>query len=319
MLDVGTVLLNIRDCFLIALGFFQTLLMMLRRRPDVIFINGGSVGVPVGLAARLRRVPYVIHESDTVLGLANRLIAPSAQKIATAFDIDLGAKLATKTVRVGIPLGAGFNSSPDQTVIDNLVRGMNLDKSLPLVLAVGGSLGAARLNYWLLSQADDLLNSCQLVLLTGHKNYAAAQSFLADNPPALASRIHLMEFTDRMADLMRLADVVVTRAGATTLMEVAAVGRPAIIIPNDMLTGGHQTANARWFASAGMAETLSESSIEAEPAVLVRSILSLLNDEPRRRRLAESIRRAHMADASATLAGLILEEGRGKRSGSETT
>src|SRR5690606_34504669 len=203
--------------------------------------------------------------------------------------------------------------------IDNLIRGMNLDKSLPLVLATGGSLGAARLNRWLLSQADDLLNSCQLVLLAGRKNYAAAQSFLADNPPALAGRIHLLEFTDRMAGLMRSAEVAVTRPGATTLMEVAAIGRPAIIIPNDMLSGGHQTANARWFASAGMAETLPESSIEAEPAVLVRSILSLLNDEPRRRRLAESIRRAHMPEASATLARLIIEEGRGKSSGSSET
>ena len=311
LFDIKTLLLNLRDTLLILAGTLQSLSLVLKEKPRVIFINGGSVGVPVALAARLARIPYIVHESDTVMGLANRMVAPHARVVATAFDANFGSSLAGKTVCTGIPLKEQFLQPPDEKTLNNLKNGLNLDSTLPVVLALGGSLGAERLNNWLISQVDDLLDKCQLILVSGRANYLSTQATISTLRPALVSRLHLLEFSDRVADLMRIADVVVTRAGATTLMEIAATGRPALIIPNDMLSGGHQSANALWFVSAGMAESLPEAAIASDPGLLVRGIHSLIEDEPRRNRLAQAVAKVHRPDSSEVLAGLILKAGRG--------
>jgi UDP-N-acetylglucosamine--N-acetylmuramyl-(pentapeptide) pyrophosphoryl-undecaprenol N-acetylglucosamine transferase len=239
------------------------------------------------------------------------MVAPHARVVATALDASFGPRFAGKTVCTGIPLKPQFLQPSDENTLNNLRSGLNLDSTLPIVLAVGGSLGAERLNNWLISQADDLLDKCQLILVAGRSNYASSQAAIAALQPALVTRLHLLEFSDRIADLMRISDIVITRAGATTLMEIAAIGRPALIVPNDMLSGGHQSANAQWFVSAGMAESLTEAAIASDPALLVRSIYSMLGDEPRRRRLAQAVAKAHRPDSSEVLAGLILKAGRG--------
>lgn len=292
---------NIRDVLLVTLGFVQSLFKLIIVRPDVVFTKGGFVCLPVGYAAKLLRIPLVIHDSDAHPGLTNRLLAPHATTIATGSPLEYYPYPAAKSHYVGIPVDAAFTPYSDER--RRAAKAKNGVKTeLPLVVVTGGGLGAVRINNAVMASLDHLLGSMSVILVSGMHQYEElkARSPQDDN-------FQLRAFvSEGMADLLAAADVVVARAGATTLLELAGVAAPTLIVPNGLLTGGHQLKNAKVYADAGAVEIVEENTIEKDPLVLAQAILRLIEDPERRARMAQAFHEFAKPDAAKDMARLIV-------------
>lgn len=262
---------NVRDLFLVGLGFFQSAWRFLRWRPDVIFIKGGYVCLPVGYAARLFRIPVVLHDSDAHPGLTNRLLAPFAAKIGTGAPLEYYHYPAEKAQYVGIPVAEEFRPYTEAER-RAFKRELGFDDERPLVVVTGGGLGAVRINNAVMAGRDELLEEASVFLISGAQQYEelAAQA---------ASRYgwRLEKFISHgMAQVLAAADVVVARAGATTLLELAALHKPTIIVPNGRLTAGHQLKNAKVYQDKLAAVILTEEEMMKADDVLAKKVISLL-------------------------------------------
>lgn len=307
LLDIGTLMSNLVDLFKVGVGLIQAVGLMLRRRPDVVFINGGSVGVPVAWAARLLGRPYLIHESDTMAGLANRLIEPSARRVLIGLA-NADQVQDERHVVTGIPLRPGFAEAKAGGAIAAR-RKLGFNTAKPMVLITGGSQGAANLNQAVVSIAPRLVESANVVHLAGAANVARLKS----RTEGLGRGYRLVGFAaEEMADYLAAADLVVARAGASTLADLAYFAKPAIIVPNPMLSGGHQLSNARSFTEAKAALVLDEDELKNSPERLLDAIRGLLGDKKHLARLSRAIAGLARPDATQDIAKQILGVGRGE-------
>lgn len=307
LLDVGTLLRNIVDTAFIGLGFIQALWLMLSQRPQVVFINGGSIGVPVAWAANLFNRPYLIHESDTTPGLANRLIAPKAKRVLLGLPNNElpgdGRHFVT-----GIPLRANF-AKVKSAGVATAKRKLRLPTGKPMVLVTGGSQGAANINGVIASIAPALAKLATVVHLCGPAHLAELKA-RGDLPK---TGYRLVGFAGQeMADYLAAANIVVARAGASTLADLAYFAKPAIIIPNPLLVGGHQLTNAQSFASAGAAVVLDERSVLERPQRLLGAIERLLANHSELKRLSAAMGALARPEATAEIAKHILAVGEGR-------
>jgi UDP-N-acetylglucosamine--N-acetylmuramyl-(pentapeptide) pyrophosphoryl-undecaprenol N-acetylglucosamine transferase len=168
LLDLPTHILNLRDIGRFAVGFGQSLRILRQFKPDIIFIKGGFVGLPVGFAAGILGVPYIIHESDLIPGLANKLLAKRAERIAVGFPVDK-YKLwpREKLVFTGNPIRKDITASHRLEGIAHF----KLDTSLPVILVTGGSLGARSINSALIKALPDLLEKYQVIHINVEKEF----------------------------------------------------------------------------------------------------------------------------------------------------
>lgn len=292
---------NIRDGFKVVLGTFQSLLKLVAWRPDVVFTKGGFVCLPIGVAARLLNIPLVIHDSDAHPGLTNRILARWADQILTGAPLEHYSYPKSRSHYVGIPIRVRLDQElPPQ----ELKQKLGLDPSRPLVVCTGGGLGASRINRTVISILPRLLErGCSVVLVTGEKNYQEAVELLGESNP---EHVVITPFiSGNLHEYFAAADVVVTRAGATTLLELAALSRPTIIIPNIYLTGGHQRKNAAVYTAADAAVVVDEEAMEADPSVLADTIISLVDDDNRRQQLSAAIRTLAKPNAASDTADII--------------
>jgi len=304
LMDLPTTTSNIIDVGRTLVGVFQATWKIGRIRPDVVFTKGGFVCVPVAIAARLFRVPIVLHDSDAHPGLANRIISRWAESIATGAPLEHYASYPKqKSHYVGTPVDRAFRPYPEE---DKRAARTWLgfpDIERPLVVVTGGGLGARRINEAMLSIGDKLVSSGFSVLhITGHGDFATCESKAPDS-------VHykLLPFvSERMADVLGAADLVVTRAGATTLLELAALHQAVIIIPNPLLTGGHQLKNAAIYEKADAARIFDENML-SDTEALFDTISTLLSDEAVRTSLAKAIAPFARRDAALDVAKLIVE------------
>jgi len=245
-------LLNLRDMVLVAIGFFQSVYKLLIIRPDVIFFKGGFVVVPIGWAARFLRIPYITHDSDPLPGLANRLIAKGAKKNAVQSS-SVTAYPASKTVVTGVPLTKEYRlrRGHDQAKYKEL---LGFPSNSLLVFVFTGTQGAKKVDDALEQVLPAVLTDypdVQVAYVFGRLNEKAMDSRFAGTKPDIKSRIKPMTFIDNAYDYIAASDIVIGRAGATTMAEVATIGRSAIIVPAEQLTGGHQLMNAEIYAMDG--------------------------------------------------------------------
>ena len=271
-LQPSIILPNIRDIFLVLGGFLQSVWRFLKWRPDVVFIKGGYVCLPVGYAARLFRIPIVLHDSDAHPGLTNRLLAPFATKIGTGAPLEYYSYPTQKAVYVGIPVAKEFRpySHEERQALKSKL-GFDMDR--PLVVITGGGLGAVRINNAIMATRERLLKEASIFLISGAQQY----DDLKKDSEEEAEGWRLEAFVAQgMADVLAAADVVVARAGATTLLELAALHKPTIIVPNGMLTAGHQLKNAKVYNDKLAAIVVSEDDIVATPRILSDKIQQLL-------------------------------------------
>lgn len=237
---------NLLDVFRVVLGIWQAYWLLGRLAPDVVFSKGGFVSFPVVFAAWLRRLPVVAHESDLTPGLANRLALPFLSTLCVTFPETRAPRLRGRLVVTGTPLRDALRQG-------NAARGRALlaaPDGRPVLLITGGSLGADALNRAVLEVLDELLQTFVVVHVCGPGKRAARE----------APGYHQFEYvTDAWGDLLAAADLVVSRAGANTLFELLALGKPNVLVPlSPRVSRGDQVENAEYARVRGFSRVLSE-------------------------------------------------------------
>lgn len=222
--------------FKLLYSLIQALLVIKRFKPDVVLGMGGFVTGSGGLAAWLLGVPLVIHEQNAIAGLTNRLLARLASKVLTAFPCDLG--VVEKTEQVGNPLRQDILAIQPKTELHQPLR----------VLVFGGSLGAQVFNQTLPQVYPHLKQPIELWHQSGQTQYQQTQQAYADFP-----EVKVSAFINDMAAAYQWADLVICRAGALTVSELAQAGLAAILVPYPYAVDDHQTANARFLVNANAA------------------------------------------------------------------
>jgi UDP-N-acetylglucosamine--N-acetylmuramyl-(pentapeptide) pyrophosphoryl-undecaprenol N-acetylglucosamine transferase len=216
------------DLVRVPVGLVEAAAVVRRLHPNAILTCGGFVAVPAGIAGRLGGRPLVALQQDIQPNLANRLLAPFARLVVVAFDQSCGAFPPGRAVALGNPLRAAMRRGDAAAAR----RQFGLPPDLPLVLVTGGSQGALRLNRLVVGCLPSLLERAAVVHLCGERSEALVQQAAAALPPLLARRYVWRSFVNKeMPDLLAAADVVVSRAGAATLAELAAMGKAAILVP----------------------------------------------------------------------------------------
>jgi UDP-N-acetylglucosamine--N-acetylmuramyl-(pentapeptide) pyrophosphoryl-undecaprenol N-acetylglucosamine transferase len=294
---------NVTDVLVrVPAGFGRAVALLGRLRPDVVVATGGFVAVPTALAAALRRRPLLVHEQVVVPGLANRVAARFADLVAVTFAASAGAFPAGKVVVTGNPIRPDLLCGEPERAF----RAFQLDPAAPLVYVTGGAQGARRVNRAVADALEALLPATQLVHQCGPADLAAAEARAAALPAALRRRYRALALVGaELGDLYAAARLVVGRAGAGTVTELAALGRPAVLIPLPGARGDEQTANARVLADVGAAVLLPER--ELTSARLAAEVAGLLADPARLRTMGERARALATPDAAERLVDLILE------------
>lgn len=303
LLDVKTNALNVRDAFYVSIGVPQASRLLTKIKPDVVFLKGGFVGVPVGLAAAMKRIPIITHDSDALPGLANRLAGKWAVTHATALAPDLYPYPKHKVAPVGVLVEHTYKPV-DQRQQEVFKQQIGVPVNKPLLLITGGSSGAQRINEAIRQGIDQLLTEMpelSVVHQVGKGNTGVYQGFQHD-------RLQVLEFLRPMYVYMGAADVVVTRSSANTLAELGVQGKAAIAVPSPYLANGHQLKNAEVLAEQGAAEVVYENSMYDSQHGLIAKIIELFQDSARRNQLAKNLQKQIIPDAAHRLAVLLLEQ-----------
>lgn len=242
---------NFTDLFRIVIGFVQSLAILLKLRPSVVFSKGGFVTVPVVFAAWVLRIPIVSHESDLTPGLANRLAGPFAKKIFYTFEETKKFLSREKAVYTGTPIRGRLKAGSKEKGLAHC--GFTPDDSRPVVLVMGGSLGAKNLNERLLAEMPSLAVSFRFIHITGKGKSTSYQ-----NPGSY----HSFEYVgEQLPDLFAATDLVVARAGANSIFEFLALNLPMLLVPLEQGSRGDQIVNARSFEQKGWAHVAKESDL----------------------------------------------------------
>ena len=272
------------------------------RRAEVVLGGGGYVAGPAGLAAVRMGLPLVLTEADSHFGLANRLLARRARRVCLAFPIP--GRDGAPYVVTGRPVPRGVLEA-DPTVAR---RRFGIPGPADCVTIVGGSLGARSINlaafeaFNRVGMPHDHVGQPWILHVTGRRDYPELRRRWDEQ--GRPERYTLIQYEPDLGDVLAAADLVVARAGGS-VMEIAAAGRPAILIPYPHATGDHQTANARWLADGGAAVVIPDS--ELTPERLSATIAELLSDEDRLRTMSIAARRLARPDAAERIAREVLE------------
>lgn len=309
------------------LGFWQSLVRLAPKsqRPDVIFLKGGFVGMPVGMVARILKIPYVIHESDAVPGLANRFLMKRAKVVAMGVPFDLpdeqdqsdeAKKLRKKRANwewVGIPVGLEFKKISATKQL-SLKKAMGFDPEKTLVMITGGSQGSEHINQATREILPELLKSVSVGLVAGRKHYEEMmdlKKYEEWDEAKLKSNFRLWNFSSVMHELLGAADIVVSRAGATTIAELATLKKTVILVPFEKLPGGHQVKNAEKLQKKNAVEVLRDDKMLQKPEKLLELIKTLSRSPKRRQELAENLQSMAKIDAAKSLAEIVINVGKG--------
>ena len=281
---------NFSDPLRVLKGYAESLKLIRKYKPDVLFSKGGFVAVPVVLAAKHYKVPVIIHESDMTPGLANKICIPSAKKVCCNFPETLKYLPEDKAVLTGSPIREELLSG------DRLsgLQYAHLSADLPVILVIGGSLGSVTVNQAVRSILPELLKKFQVIHICGKGNL---------DESLIGTKGYVQyEYVDKpLRHLFAAADLVISRAGANSICEILALRKPNILIPlSAAASRGDQILNAKSFAAQGFSTLLQEEDLTAE--TLRRAIDDTYqNLQTFMDKMAES----HLNNAIDTIMGLI--------------
>ncbi len=300
---VGTgPLARLRGLATLARGVLQAWRASAHQSPDVVLVTGGYVSVPLAVAAWLRRIPLAIYLPDAVPGQAVRWMSRFASRIFVTAETARAHLPAAKTVVSGYPVRACIRQADRQLARERL----GVSPSDLVVLVVGGSQGAHRLNEAVLEAAPRILAQAVIIHATGERDFGSVGAVRGSLDPGMAARWRPAPFLadEAMADALAAADLAVCRAGAACLGELPARGLPAILVPL-AIAGGHQGANAALLAQAGAAVVLPDEACTGSR--LEELVLALLDDSERRRAMAQQTRALDQPDAARRIGLGLLE------------
>jgi len=287
----------VRGAAMIPLSLIDAWRVISRRRPSIVVGVGGYSSGPIVLAAALRGIPTMLLEQNAIPGLTNRLLARVVRAAALTYD-DAGNYFGRKGFVTGNPVRPEFLASTASSASSLRASGA------PRVLVLGGSQGAHAINVAMVAAAAELVRrhaGLQVVHQTGQRDVADVREGYAR--AGLAARAE--PFLDGVAGEMTAADLVICRAGATTLAELAALGRPAVLVPFPGAADDHQTKNADVLARGGAAVMLEERTLT--PARLADTVSGILSDDVRRASMAEAMRGFARPDAARRIADRLTE------------
>ena len=257
---------NFTDPFLVLKGFYEAKKLLKQLKPDVVFSKGGFVTVPVVIAAKKCKIPAIIHESDMTPGLANKLCISSAVKICCNFPETVDSLPKEKAVLTGTPIRQELlNGNPEA---GRQFCGFTSEK--PVIMVIGGSLGAASVNDHIRRILPQLLEEFQVIHLCG-------KGKTDESLTGTAGYVQYEYIKKELADLFALADIVISRAGANAICEISALHKPNLLIPlSANASRGDQILNALSFERQGFSMVLEEEEITDEK--LLSSIRRLYED-----------------------------------------
>lgn len=295
-------LLNIFDAVKTVWGIIEAVIKLYIVYPDVVFSKGGYVSFPVLWAARLLRIPVVIHESDSLPGRVTKWSAKFAVRIAVSFPQTVGLFPAGKTALTGNPI----RNDARHPISQGAAEFLNLEPDAPVIYVTGGSQGAAIINDVILDILPSLLEKYQVIHQVGTANLADAEkraSFVLEKSTH-KNRYKLFPYLNNSALRMvaGIADVVISRAGAGAIFEFACWGTPAILIPIPLAISHDQRENAFAYARSGGAVVIEQNNLTG--SVLVSEINRILGDEA----LQESMKRGAKSFAKPDAAREIAKE-----------
>ena len=265
------------------------------RGADVVLGGGGFVAGPAGLAAVSLRLPLVLTEADSHLGLANRLLAARARRVCLAFPIP--GRDGERYLVTGRPVPAAVMRADRARARERF----GIPADVRCLLVMGGSQGARSNNRAALAAfGGDADRSFHVLHLAGTRDYAELRDALAEAGP---EDYTLLEYEPDLGDCLAACDLVLGRAGGS-IFEVAAAGRPAVLVPYPHATADHQSANAAWMERAGAAIVIPDAGLD--PGRLAAEVDGLLADGERLDRMAEASRRLARPDAAARVADEVL-------------
>ena len=239
---------NFTDPFRVIKGFFEAKKLMKQLKPDVVFSKGGFVTVPVVIAASKKHIPTFIHESDMTPGLANKISIPFATKVCCNFPETVSHLPEDKAVLTGTPIRQELLEGNPEKALE--FTGLSKDK--PVILIIGGSLGAAAVNDAVRKILPELLKDFQVIHLCGKDKVDETLS-------NVKGYVQYEYIKQELADLFALADLVISRAGANAICELSALNKPNLLIPlSARASRGDQILNARSFEQLGYSKVLEE-------------------------------------------------------------
>ena len=265
-------------------------------KADFVLGVGGYISAPPVLAAWSLGIPRAIHEANVTPGLANRLCARVADLVLLTYEATarrLPGRAPTETV------GCPVNPKVLLGCRDGAAERYGLDPAKPTLLVVGGSLGAETINQIAIAAAQSSARRFQILHVTGPKYHSA----IVERMGSLPEGVVLVDYENRMADAYAMADLVLCRAGSSTLAELTAIGKPSILVPSPNVTDNHQEGNARGLEDVGAAVVLIERDLEIDAAVA--QIGSLLADEGTLTRMSTSAKGQGHLDTAQKVASLL--------------
>jgi UDP-N-acetylglucosamine--N-acetylmuramyl-(pentapeptide) pyrophosphoryl-undecaprenol N-acetylglucosamine transferase len=281
--------MSISNLFLpikLALGFLEAFLHLVRLKPSLVLVMGGYVSVPPALAAKLLMIPVVLHEQNLTPGLANRLLSWVAAKVAVSFK-DSEPYFKGMAVVTGNPIRPEFSALTDKAAA---VQSWGLDPKKKTVLVFGGSLGSHSLNQLMveaLKQLEDFAGTYQILHVTGKSDEASIAAAYRE----LKFHHAVVDYCHDMPKAYSAADLIVSRAGASTVAELFTVKKPAILIPYPFATGDHQLLNARVLSDVGAGLVLEEKFLKG--GELRNQLRRLMTDNGLLDRMSKGYERIH--------------------------
>ena len=259
---------NFTDIFRIMKGFFESLLIIKKIKPAVIFSKGGFIAVPVVAAGWLMRVPVIIHESDMTMGLANKLSSPFATIICCTFYETLKISPHKKMAQIGAPIRKELFEGDAEA--GRKICGFGADGHKPVLLVIGGSLGSKKLNEAVRDALPELLIMFDVIHVCGAGN--------TDDDYNANGYVQFEYVRDEFPHLLAAADLIVSRAGANTIVELLSLKKPALLIPLPLSQSrGDQIINAEFFEKKGFAAHLPEEFLTADS--LIKKLKNLYDEK----------------------------------------
>lgn len=292
---------NILDIFTAFIGFIFAFFIIIFYWPNKVFIKGGYVGLPVGLAAWILRRKIILHESDAVIGLTNKILMRFANKICVSFPLDLYKlpnNLAVKLVYTGVPVNDVFYT---KELGDTNI---SLDPNKPLILVMGGSLGARSINLIIKKIVSKLVEEYQIVHLSGKLDYPMLKQW---SDSLDIKNYHLFDFlpSTQIASFMKKSDLIISRAGATAIAEIAAVAKPSILIPLKGSANNHQYYNASYLANQEASIMINQDDLSSE--LLLDNIDKIIKSDLNKR-LSFGIANFAKKDANIEITSILLSK-----------
>ena len=308
---------NLFDIPLFFISVIQSFWKVFWFMPDVLFSKGGPGSLPVVLACWFYRVPIIIHESDSAPGLANLMASKFADRIAVSFNssteffIAKNAELSEKIALTGNPTRKSLTDNALEQEAAKQI--FSFDSKKPLILIIGGSQGSTKINDFMLNASLELMEAdIQVLHQTGVNNFDDAKKelkFILENyTEKEMARYKIVPYFEKdLQDAYAAADIIISRAGSGSIFEIAAFGKPSILIPLQKSAQNHQIQNAYEYAGSGAAIIVEEANLM--PNIIISQIKKIVSDPEKFKKMSEAAKNFSKPEAAKIISEEIIKLG----------